>query len=295
MWAGSTTEEVRLLPTPVGFSLPETCGPVAWAGGRWPNMDWRDGRLFWVGWEAERIIWRTVWQQADGRVLVTGAAPSDTVEGWAEAVLGYRHVRPAFSDPVLARLSGQFPGLRPFAYGSIFDGLITAIIGQSISVAAAAVAQTRLSALFSAPIERSGRAFWPLPRPDQLASADASLVRQAGVTWRRAEALIATGRAAVVGELPSRDAALQAPEETAAMLRHLPSVGPWTANSVLLWGVGAPDAHPSGDVALLRAARAAFEDPEIDLKGLDRRAEEWRPARAWAARLLWSDLLGIAQ
>ncbi len=79
------------------------------------------------------------------------------------------------------------------------------------------------------------------------------------------------------------------------MLRHLPAVGPWTANSVLLWGVGAPDAYPTGDVALLRAARAAFDDPDLDLKGLDHRAEEWRPARAWAARLPWTDLLGIAR
>ncbi len=79
------------------------------------------------------------------------------------------------------------------------------------------------------------------------------------------------------------------------MLLRLPAVGPWTANSALLWGVGAPDAHPTGDVALLRAARAAFANPDLDLKGLDHRAETWRPARGWAARLLWTGLLGIAR
>ncbi len=258
-------------------------------------MDWRDGRLLWVGWEAERPNWRAVWQEADGRVWVVGAQPTTKDEQWAEALLGCAHARPAFSDPVLARLGEEFAGLRPFAYGSIYEGLIAAIVGQSITVAAAAVAQARLSALFSPSIELQGRAFWPLPRPDQLAEASASLIRQSGVTWRRAEALVAVGRAAASAELPSRDEALRQPEETAKMLLRLPAVGPWTANSALLWGVGAPDAHPTGDVALLRAARAAFANPDLDLKGLDHRAETWRPARGWAARLLWTGLLGIAR
>ncbi len=103
-------------------------------------MDSRDGRLLWIGWEAGRLAWRTVWQETDGQVWVTGARPDGGDEWWAEVVLGCRQVCPAFSEPVLARLSNRFVGLSPFAYGSIYEGLITAIIGQSISVAAAAVA-----------------------------------------------------------------------------------------------------------------------------------------------------------
>lgn len=38
-------------------------------------------------------------------------------------------------------------------------------------------------------------------------------------------------------------------------LRKLPLVGPWTAASALLWGLGEPDAYPRGDVALLRPGR----------------------------------------
>jgi 3-methyladenine DNA glycosylase/8-oxoguanine DNA glycosylase len=74
----------------------------------------------------------------------------------------------------------------------------------------------------------------------------------------------------------------------------LPLVGRWTAESVVLWGIGAPDAHPTGDVALLRAARAAYGRPELTLKELDVLAEQWRPARGLAARLLWTELFGPA-
>lgn len=282
-----------MLEVPPGFSLAQTCAPVAWAGGRWPNMDWRDDRFVWVGWDGGDFAWRTVLQHPDGSVWIRGQR-SSADDDWAEAVLGIQHVSPAFTDPVLQRLRCRLAGLAPFAYGSLYEGLIAAIVGQSISVMAAAVAQTRLCAMFAPSIERSGRSFWPLPRPDDLAAADAALVRQAGVTWRRASALIAAAQAEAEGQLPTRIEALLQPDAVAAKLLELPGVGPWTANSVLLWGIGAPDAHPTGDVALLRAARAAYARPDLDLRGLDRLAEGWRPARGWAARLLWTDLLGVA-
>ena len=62
----------------------------------------------------------------------------------------------------------------------------------------------------------------------------------------------------------------------------------------MLWGVGAPNAHPTGDVALLRAARQAYGNPDLSLRELDRLADAWQPARGIAARLLWTALFGIA-
>ena len=81
---------------------------------------------------------------------------------------------------------------------------------------------------------------------------------------------------------------------SSAAVEHLLSIsgiGPWTIQSALLWGIAAPDAHPTRDVALLRAARVHYPDVS-DLNDLDRVAERWRPYRGWAARLLWLDLLG---
>ena len=74
-------------------------------------------------------------------------------------------------------------------------------------------------------------------------------------------------------------------------LVSISGIGPWTVQSALLWGIAAPDAHPTRDVALLRAARVHYPDV-ADLKDLDRVAERWKPYRGWAARLLWLDLLG---
>jgi DNA-3-methyladenine glycosylase II len=136
--------------------------------------------------------------------------------------------------------------------------------------------------------------FRPLPRPGQLAGASPALVRESGVTWKRAEAIVVAAREAVSGNLPSDEDARSDPDRVVTELLKLPLVGRWTAESVVLWGVGAPNAHPTGDVALLRAARAAYKQPDLTLKDLDVLAERWQPARGLAARLLWTDFFGPA-
>jgi hypothetical protein len=148
----------RPLAVPAGFSLAATCGPVAWAGGRWPNVDWRDGGLRWVGWEGGAVVHRTVRQPAGagGPVDVAGTADPRGDAAWAARVLGVGRTPPSLGDPVLRAISAAIPGLRPFAYGSLADGLTTAIVGQSISVASAAVTQRRLAALFAPPLALGG-------------------------------------------------------------------------------------------------------------------------------------------
>jgi 3-methyladenine DNA glycosylase/8-oxoguanine DNA glycosylase len=184
--------------------------------------------------------------------------------------------------------------LHPYCDGSVFEGVITAIAGQSISVAAAAVTQAKLAALFADPITIDNHDYRPLPRADQLADAQVELIRASGVTWKRAEAIKYAAQQQIAGNLPTDEFARANPDDTVVALLDLPLVGRWTAESVVLWGVGAPNAHPTGDVALLRAARSAYDRQELTLKELDVLAEQWQPARGLAARLLWTELFGPA-
>ncbi len=283
------------LPMSPPFSLALTCGPVAWVGHRSPRHAWCDGTLTWIGWERGRIVWRQV-KGAKGEALdiSTNADDGDAHAEWARTVLGRDVVPPAFTDPTIDRLAQRFAGLHPYCDGSLFDGIVTAIVGQSISVAAAAVTQGRLASLFRPPVSMAGREFRPLPRADQLADASPEFVRSAGVTRRRAEALVHAARMQQDDLLPADEAARRDPEGASRALQELPLVGRWTAESALLWGVGEPDAYPAGDVALLRAARHVYGNPTLTMRELDLLAEKWRPARGLAARLLWTALFGAA-
>jgi 3-methyladenine DNA glycosylase/8-oxoguanine DNA glycosylase len=283
----------RMLEIEPPFSLADTCAPVAWAGGRWANQDWIDDSLIWVGREGDRVVHRVVRQDAKAKELsIEGNADPLLDRDWAVRVLGAERSMPRIVDPVLAGIAERYPGLRPHSSGSLFDGLIDSIVGQSITVLAAAVVSARLASYFHAGIELRGRNYWPSPRPADLANADPFRLRMTGVTWKRAEALVAAGQAALDGRLtePEEDD----PDRLRAMLLRLPLVGKWTAESALLWGIGEDDAYPAGDVALLRAARRAYELPDMTMNDLNACAAEWAGHRSWASRLLWIDQFGSA-
>ena len=286
-----TTREYTVSPT---FDLARTAAPVWWARGRWPNSDLRGGTLYWVGWEGERVVWRSVQQRTARCVVISGNAGSEGDRAWMARVLGSEQVMPVHADPVLARLAQVHAGLHQWSAGSLFEGFVSSIVGQSISVATAAVTERRLYERFDPGIVLCGRRFWAPPCPDQLAMSRPEFIRASGVTTKRAEALVAVGAAFASAEWQTGLAGEQSPTTTANSLLSVSGIGPWTVQSALLWGVGDPDAHPTGDVALLRAARKHY--PEVaTLRDLDRLAEGWKPARAWAARLLWLDLLGFAE
>jgi 3-methyladenine DNA glycosylase/8-oxoguanine DNA glycosylase len=287
-------ETRRTVSVDVDFSLAETCGPAAWVGERSPRHRWSNNTLTEVGREGDRSVWRNVRQPAAGVLDIWGTASPEEDATWVEQALGSGTTFPAFADPVIAALAAKFPGMRPMSDGSLFDGLITSIVGQSISVAAAAVTQAKLCALFGGAIKLDGRTYSPLPGAGQLADASVELIRQSGVTWKRAEAIREAAQRQARGELPDDAWARVNPERAVKLLLDLPGVGRWTAESAVLWGIGAPNAHPTNDVALLRAARRSYDRPEMTLRGLDDLAEGWRPARALAARLLWTELLGPA-
>ena len=71
-------------------------------------------------------------------------------------------------------------------------------------------------------------------------------------------------------------------DATVARLARIQGIGPWTANYIAMRALGEADAFITGDAALLRALGG------IDAATLARRAEGWRPWRAYAALHLWT-------
>ena len=202
---------------------------------------------------------------------------------------GLKHLE--FDDPVIARLSARFHGLRPLTDGGLWEGLLTSITGQAVSLHSAAAFQRRLCAMLSNPVTAMDRAFWALPAAELVADCTLEQIRSIGLTTKRAQGLIAVANEIAAGHVPPPPT--DRADDWMKNLMELPMVGPWTAASTLLWGVGHQDVYPAGDVALLRAARLAYDDDGMTMKALNALSEQWRPQRAIAARLLWTNLLGM--
>ena len=178
------------------------------------------------------------------------------------------------ADPRLAAvaaIAGPVP-LRRRAGG--FAGLAGIVVSQQLSVASAAAIWGRLAGAYD-----------PFT-PRALIRARADRLARLGLSAPKIRALKEIARAIASGALDC-DALPGMPAEAAHQaLCAIHGIGPWTADSYLLFCLGHPDAWPAGDLALQEAARLAFTLPaRPDAKQIVALAEPWR---AVAARLLWS-------
>lgn len=186
-------------------------------------------------------------------------------------------------DPVLAPLIAKRPGLRVPGAWDGFELAIRAVLGQQITVVAAARLAARLVANYGRPMKslEAGLSHC-FPEPAVLAKADLS---ELGMPKARAATLSAVA-AAVIAD-PDLLSASSDLDEAVQRLRAIPGVGEWTAQYIALRQLREPDAFPASDLGLMRAlADARGKRPSSNELLL--RAERWRPWRAYAAQHLWA-------
>jgi AraC family transcriptional regulator of adaptative response / DNA-3-methyladenine glycosylase II len=186
------------------------------------------------------------------------------------------------ADALLANVVRRLPGLRvPGAFDG-FELAVRAVLGQQVSVKAATTMAGRWAASFGTPIET------PYPELNRLVPTVTRMVDVAsheisalGVVGSRARCLAALAQAVVERRVSLAYAANV--EEQIQNLMELPGIGAWTAQYIAMRALRWPDAFPTKDLMLLRAA-------EMGARELQARAERWRPWRAYATHYLWQSL-----
>lgn len=179
-------------------------------------------------------------------------------------------------DPELSGKLKAHPGLRVPGCWNGFEMGVRAILGQQVTVAGATTLAGRLVQKFGEPFSTSNGLTHIFPTSARLAEAD---IARIGLPQARARTIRDFARA-VENSQVSFDGVI----DCDAFLKRLCSIrgiGKWTAQYIAMRTLGDPDAFPSGDLGLLRALNLATDGE------LDRRAEVWRPWRAYAAMYLW--------
>ena len=181
------------------------------------------------------------------------------------------------TDAVLARQVEARPGLRVPGCWNGFELATRAILGQQITVKGATALAGRLVEAFGQPFSVADGVTHIFPSPEILADARIAGI---GMPKARAETIRALARATSDGHVTFDKVADS--DVFMSRLCEIPGIGKWTAQYVAMRALGEPDAFPSGDVGLMHALGVP------NFRELDRRAEAWRPWRAYAAMYLWS-------
>ena len=190
------------------------------------------------------------------------------------------------ADPFLGPLVEHSPALRLPGAWDRFETGIRVLLGQQVSVAAATTLAGRLVERFGERIEARLPAGLTHVFPSPARIADAEDLAEIGIPASRARTLREFARRFAHGELALEGAASL--ESMVATLRDIPGVGPWSAHLIAARVFGHPDAFPSGDLGLRRAAATLTgRQSPMSARELDALADRWRPHRATAAAFLW--------
>lgn len=180
------------------------------------------------------------------------------------------------ADPAMASLVAAHPGLRVPGAVDPDELACRALIGQQVSLAAAAVCAARLAVRYGEPVTpadpRLHRLHRLMPTAAALASADPA---ELPMPRARGRALVGLARALADGTLDLHGDQPW-PERRAALLAT-PGIGPWTADYIAMRGLADPDILLGTDLVIKR---------ELALRQITD-TTRWSPWRSYATMHLW--------
>lgn len=156
-----------------------------------------------------------------------------------------------------------------------FRSLASSIIGQQLSAKAAATITNRVAALVPHPFV-----------PQNLLRVSPGQLRQAGMSGRKANSLIALAELAASGALSFDSLHKMDDEEVISELTQVSGIGRWTAEMFLIFGLGRPNVLSASDAGLQRAARLLYGE----IATLQDLGEKWSPWCSVASWYLWKYL-----
>lgn len=179
-------------------------------------------------------------------------------------------------DPIMGELIRQYQGETLTSHGDGFTTLSRSIVGQQISVKAAATIWARL--------ENAAGDFIPASI-ERLTDEELRTCGLSGqkVTYLREIARFFTDQSPDWHNLPD--------EEVLRILTGIKGVGKWTAEMFMIFHLQRPDIFPIADIGLLKAIYRHYNDANpMDKAEVLALAKQWQPYRTVATWYLWRAL-----
>jgi DNA-3-methyladenine glycosylase II len=219
-------------------------------------------------------------------VILTGKGGQpreDEVRASVERLLGIRvdlsdFYRMAESDDLIGSMAARLRGLKPPRFPTVFEALVNAVACQQLSLESGLTILNRLAATFGetgSPTMPPRHAF---PAADRIACLRPSALRDLGFSIRKAGTIIDIASAVVAGELDLEGLEHASDTEAVSLLTSLGGIGRWSAEYVLLRGLGRLNVFPGDDVGARNnlAGRLGLRAP-LDYEAVGNAVSRWQP------------------
>jgi DNA-3-methyladenine glycosylase II len=184
----------------------------------------------------------------------------------------------AAADPLLDRLARRMRGLKPPRFPSVFEALVNAVACQQLSLAVGIHLLNRLTAAYGRPVAGSVDGLHAFPNAQDLSTVAPGELRRLGFSRAKAHTIVDVARQTAGGALDLEDLRTLDDPEAMACLTSLRGVGRWSAEYVLLRGLGRVNVFPGDDVgARNKLERFLDIEERLDYGAVERLVARWHP------------------
>lgn len=254
---------------------------------RWDGTTYR--RVVVVGRRVTELAIRQSGSPAAPRIVVTATpslrTPGDRryVRTIVERLLGV-HVslsgwyRLAHRDRRLAELARRFRGMKPPQFPTVFEALVNAFACQQLSLLVGLELLNRLAAVCDVGYRVGDSRHYAFPAAQDVARVPPSACRAMGFSRQKVNALLTLAGGIERGHVDVEGLTDDGNQEAAERLRELRGVGRWTAEYVLLRGLGRVNVFPGDDVGAQRSLGRWLGRPgPLDYDGVSKATAKWWP------------------
>jgi len=151
-------------------------------------------------------------------------------------------------EPELSLLAEQFKGVKPTRYPTLFEALVNAIACQQVSLDVGILLLNRLAQNFGAEFKDGQTGIYSFPAPEDLLNTSEDSIKRLGFSRQKARAIWSLAYGIVNGDIDLEQLETVGNEEAIAYLQSIRGIGRWSAEYVLLRGLGRLDVFPGDDI-----------------------------------------------
>jgi len=192
-----------------------------------------------------------------------------------------------FADTNLASLFEEHRGTPIIREFSLYATLMKSIIHQQLNLSFAHTLTKRFVHTFGEQVE----GVWFYPNPEMIGQLKVEELRELQFSNRKAEYVIGVSQAIASGELSLEALADEDDETITQTLVKYRGIGPWTAGSFLLFGLGRPNLFPLADIGLQNALKKLWATPDKPkAEEIAAHFPDWSPYLSYASLYLWRSI-----
>lgn len=186
--------------------------------------------------------------------------------------------RLAKADVFLESIVTDFAGVRPPRFPSMFEALVNSVACQQVSLDSGIATLNRLAQGFGAHLVDDGQTQYAFPRPIDRVHLPSERIKSVGFCGQKARAIVGLAWLFAQDDTDLSHLDQLTNDQAITYLTAIPGIGRWSAEYVLLRGLGRLDSFPGDDVGAQNNLRQLFRlDTKPTYEEIKTLVSRWSP------------------